>query len=119
MNCVPSIAPKYELEIKSTTPILIGSVFMILLVLFLIVTDTLNSPLDGYVCLNVSEDDQQTVRDVPIIVRFDISILQCARFPYFTYLKYDFGDGTPPTKYNRLETFRHTIVIGYYIIFKI
>jgi hypothetical protein len=46
MNCVPSIAPKYELEIKSTTPILIGSVFMILLVLFLIVTDTLNSPLD-------------------------------------------------------------------------
>jgi hypothetical protein len=34
-----------------------------------------------------AEDDQQTVRDVPIIVRFDISILQCARFPYFTYLK--------------------------------
>jgi hypothetical protein len=54
MNCVPSIAPKYELEIKSTTPILIGSVFMILLVLFLIVTDTLNSPLDAYVCLSVS-----------------------------------------------------------------
>jgi hypothetical protein len=55
-----------------------------------------------------AEDDQQTVRDVPIIVRFDISILQCARFPYLTYLKYDFGDGTPPTKYNRLETLRHT-----------
>jgi hypothetical protein len=104
------MTPKYELETKSTTPTLIGSVFMILLVLFLIVTDTSNSPLDAYVCLNVSnllysvggvpsqsgmnktltaEDDQQTVRDVPIIVRFDISILQCARFPHFTYLKYD------------------------------
>lgn len=50
-------------------------------------------------------DDQ--VRDVPVIVRFDISIAQCERFPYLTYLSYDFGDGTPPTNYNRWKTLTH------------
>lgn len=56
---------------------------------------------------HLPEDDHVTVRDVPIIVRFDISILHCDRFPYSTHLKYDFGDDTTPTIYNRWKTFEH------------